>query len=115
MFNLIKTTLNFKSKEEALRFHLLAISQEESLKLSPADIDVAIEIYISGYNKELFNKCVEKGYFKSEQTVKNSVSKLTKCGILDKSRGIRTVSSSFLPTAVGDYIFTYKVLYETNT
>lgn len=114
MFNLIKTTLNFKTKEEALKFHLLAVSQEENLKLSHADIDVAIEIYTSGYNKELFSKCVDKGYFKSEQTVKNSVSKLTKCGILDKSRGVRTVSSNFLPDVVGDYIFTYKVFYETN-
>lgn len=114
MTNLIKTTLNFKSKEEALRFHLLAISQEENLKLSPSDIDVAVEIYVSGYNKELFPKCVDKGYFKSEQTVKNSVSKLTKCGILDKTRGVRIVSSNFLPNVVGDYIFTYKVLYEIN-
>lgn len=114
MISLIKTTLNFKTKQEALKFHLLAISQEENLKLSPADIDVAVEIYTSGYGKNLFPTCVEKGYFKSEQTVKNSVSKLTKCGILNKTRGVRTVSPNFLPNTVGDYIFTYKVLYETN-
>jgi hypothetical protein len=114
MFNLIKTTLNFKSKEEALRFHLLAISQEENLRLSPSDIDVAVEIYMNGYNKSLFGNCVNKGFFKSEQTVKNSVSKLTKCGVLDKSWGVRRVSSNFLPNIIGDYIFTYKVLYETN-
>jgi predicted transcriptional regulator len=112
MFNLIKTKLSFKTKEDALKFHLFAISQEEGLKLSPADIDVAIEIYVSGYNKELFLNCVSKGYFKSEQTVKNSVAKLTKCGILNKSRGNRKVSPNFLPAVNGDYVFVYNVSYE---
>jgi len=113
MINLVKTKLKFKTKEEALKFHLLAISTEEGLKLSSADIDVVIEIYNNGYNKDLFNNCVIKGYFKSEQTVRNSIAKLTKCGILKKSRGFREVNSNFLPLSKDeDLIFSYDVMYE---
>lgn len=115
MISLVETILKFKSKEDALRFHLLAISTEESLKLSTADISVAIEIYNYGYNKDFFISCVEKKYFKSEQTVRNSIAKLTKKGILIKVRGDRTVNSKFLPQpSESDFVFNYKVNYDYN-
>lgn len=115
MISLVETILKFKSKEDALRFHLLAISTEERLKLSDADINVAIEIYNVGYTKDFFVSCVEKGYFKSEQTVRNSIAKLTKKGILIKSRGDRKVNTKFLPEPRdSDFIFNYKVNYDYN-
>lgn len=113
MINLVKTKLTFKTKQEALKFHLLAISTEEGLKLSSSDIDVIIEIYKNGYDKDLFSRCVEKKYFKSEQTVRNSVAKLTKYDILKKSRGHREVNPMFLPSeAKNNLIFSYDVIYE---
>lgn len=113
MINLVKTILKFKTKEDALRFHLLAISTEESLKLSFADISVAIEIYNNGYTKDLFNVCVKKGFFKSEQTVRNSIAKLTKKTILIKTRGDRKVNQRFLPQPKeSDFIFNYQVNYD---
>lgn len=116
MVNLVKTKLIFNTKEEALKFHLLAISTEEGLNLSSADINVAIEIYNSGYDKDLFTKCVEMGYFKSEQTVRNSIAKLTKLGILKKSRGHREVNSAFLPSDHnGHLVFSYDVMYKNFT
>lgn len=114
MISLVKTVLRFKTKEDALRFHLLAISTEESLKLSSADINVVLEIYKNGYGKDLFGECVKKGYFKSEQTVRNSIAKLTKGGILDKTRGDRKVNDKFLPQPKeSDFIFNYQVGYDT--
>lgn len=114
MISLVKTILKFKSKEDALKFHLLAVSTEEGLKLSSGDIGVAIEIYINGYNKDTFNDCIIKGFFKSIQTVRNSVAKLTKIGILIKSRNDRRVDPRFLPsTNDTDFIFNYHVNYET--
>lgn len=112
MFSLVKTILTFKTKEDALRFHILAISTEEGLALSSADIKTAVEIYNNGYNKDLFRDCVDKGYFKTEQTVRNSVARMTKKGLLIKTRGNRTVASKFLPDSNNDLIFNYQVRYE---
>lgn len=113
MINLVKTILKFKSKEDALMFHLLAVSTEEGLKLSSGDIGVVIQIYTSGYSKNTFNKCIENEYFKSEQTVRNSVAKLTKLGILLKTRLDRQVNPKFLPEPKeSDFIFNYQVNYD---
>lgn len=113
MINLVKTILKFKSKQDALKFHLLAISTEEGLRLSLGDIGVVIQIYAEGYNKDIFSQCVEKGFFKSEQTVRNSVAKLTKIGILIKGKGDRQVDPKFLPgPKESDFIFNYQVNYD---
>lgn len=113
MINLVKTILKFNSKKDALKFHLLAIATEEGLKLSFADIDVAIEVYMNGYDKELFLSCVYKGFFKSEQSVRNSIAKLTKIGVLVKSKFDRKVDTKFLPESKeNDFIFNYQVNYD---
>lgn len=109
---LVKTILKFKTKEEALKLHLLAITMEEGIKLSLGDIDVIIEIYKNGYSRETLQSCVEKGYYKSEQTVRNSVAKSTKSSILLKTRGNRTINSKFLPITNDDLIFNYQIYYE---
>ncbi len=113
MVNLIKTTLKFKDKYEALKLHIYAIAAEEGLVLSPADICVAVEIYKSGYNRDFFERCVKLGYFKSEQTVRNSVAKLTKAGLLDKKRGERSLKENIIPAdREAEYVFIYNVIYD---
>jgi hypothetical protein len=113
MINLVKTTLKFKDKYEALRLHIYAIAAEEGIVLSPADISVAVEIYKSGYDKDFFTRCVEARYFKSIQTVRNSVAKLTKAGILDKKRGARWIKERIIPfDKNSDFVFTYNVIYD---
>lgn len=113
MINLVKTTLKFKNKYDALRLHIYAIAAEEGLMLSPADISVAVEVYKSGYNKDFFSRCVDAGYFKSIQTVRNSVAKLTKVGILDKKRGERKIQERIIPFDTNaDFVFTYNVIYD---
>ena len=113
MVNLIKTTLKFKDKYEALKLHIYAIAAEEGLVLSSADICVAVEIYKSGYDRDFFERCVKLGYFKSEQTVRNSVAKLTKLGLLDKKRGSRSLKERIVPLdREADFVFTYNVIYD---
>ncbi len=112
MPSLIKTILKFKTKEDALKLHLLAITMEEGIKLSLGDIEVIIEIYKNGYNKDTFQRCVERGCYRSEQTVRNSVAKSTKYEILLKTRGHRTVNSKYLPEINDDLIFNYQVYYD---
>ena len=112
MINRVKTILKLKTKEDALKFHLFAVSIEEGLNLSPSDINIIVEIYNNGYNQDLFSSCVDKKYFKSEYSVRNCVSKLTKKGILQKSYGHRKVNSSFLPDLNdSDILFSYDVIY----
>ncbi len=112
MISLVKTILKFKTKEEALKLHLFAIAMEERIKLSISDIDVIVEIHKQGYDQTLFQKCVNLGYYKSEQTVRNSVARCTKQGILLKTRGHRQINPKFLPEIKGDYIFHYQVSYD---
>lgn len=113
MSNLVKTTLKFKDKYEALRLHIYAITAEEGIVLSAADISVAVEIYKSGYDSGFFERCVKEGYFKSVQTVRNSVAKLTKLGVLDKKRGERKVKERILPFDLdSDFVFIYNVTYD---
>lgn len=113
MINLVKTILKFNSKKDALKFHLLAITTEEGVKLSFADIDVAVEVYMNGYGKDFFSCCVGKGFFRSEQSVRNSIAKLTKKGVLDKSKFDRKVNKKFLPESKdSDFVFNYQVNYD---
>ncbi len=112
MASLVKTILKFSCKEDALKLHLLAVTMEEGIKLSLGDIDVIIEIYKNGYNKDTFKNCVDQGFYKSEQTVRNSVAKSTKYNILMKTRGDRKVNSKFLPVVNDDLIFNYQVFYD---
>ncbi len=112
MPSLVKTILKFPCKEDALKLHLLAVTMEEGIKLSLGDIDVIIEIYQNGYNKDTFQNCVDKGYYKSEQTVRNSVAKSTKYNILLKTRGNRRINPKFLPAIEDDLIFNYQVYYD---
>lgn len=112
MPSLVKTILKFKSKEDALKLHLLAITLEEGIHLSYGDIDVIIDIYKNGYNKDTFQSCVDQGYFKSEQTVRNSVAKSTKFNILEKTRGHRSINQKYLPLIKDDLIFNYVVVYD---
>ena len=106
--------MKFKTKQDALMFHLLAVSTEEGIKLSSSDIGVAIEIYMHGYTKDTISKCIEKGYFRSEQTVRNSVSKLTKIGVLIKDREDRKIVDRLLPsTRENDFIFNYEMKYDS--
>jgi hypothetical protein len=114
MINLVKTILKFKSKQDALMFHLLAVSTEEGLRLSSGDIGVASEIYINGYDGDFFNNCVDKGFFKSVQTVRNSVAKLVKCRVVIKTRGQRTINPNYLPKdSDNEFIFNYQVNYDS--
>lgn len=112
MPSLIKTILKFKTKDDALKLHLFAITMEEGIKLSLGDIEVIIEIYKNGYNKDTFHRCVEQGYYRSEQTVRNSVAKSTKSKILLKTRGHREVDSKYLPEINDDLIFNYQIYYD---
>jgi predicted transcriptional regulator len=54
------------------------------VNLSDADLDCLTTVAIHGYSKESINKVIDKGIFKSAQTVRNCIAKLTHLGLLVK-------------------------------
>lgn len=103
MITLFKEKLELKDKDDVIKLHIIIKSYEKGFNLSEADIDSLIELNNTGYNSQFFNNCLEKRYFKSEQTVRNSVAKMTNFGILYyKKRGERFISKEFIPDIPGE-------------
>ena len=100
-----------KDRDEVFKLHLLIKSHQSGHNLSMADICTLVELYNLGYTKEFFSSCVDKGYYRSEQTVMNAISKMTSLGILSyKKRGERIINPEYLPIVTSDkVIFKYMV------
>lgn len=110
MTSLIKDKIQTSTLEDALRLHLLIKSYQKGFNLSMADINTLIELKKSGYTKEFFNNCLTKGYYKSEQTIRNAVAKMTTLGILSyEKRGNRIVNSEYIPELTDRVIFQYVI------
>jgi predicted transcriptional regulator len=54
------------------------------INLSDADLDCLTTVAINGYSKETIKKVIDTKIFKSEQTVRNCIGKLTNLGLLVK-------------------------------
>lgn len=90
--------IEFPTKSDVLRLHLTVKCFQKEVNLSSADINSLVELYEVGYSHQFLSNCVEKGYFQSEQTVRNAVNKMTKLGILTSSkRGERVINPEYLP------------------
>lgn len=109
--DLIKNKIQVDSRRSALHLHLLIKSYQRGLNLSESDINSLIELRDMGYNSEFFKSCVTKGYFKSEQTVRNAIARMTSMGILHYARrGERKIDPEFFPEVGSDkVIFQYLV------
>lgn len=98
MINLFKEKIQLKEKDEVIKLHIIIKCYQKGFNLSEADIDLLIELNKTGYTPEFFINCIEKGYYKSEQTIRNAVAKMTGLGILTyKKRGERFVTPEFIP------------------
>lgn len=103
--DLIKDNIRVIDKTEALRLHLLIKSFQKGLNLSGSDINSLVELSEIGYTAEFFTSCVTKGYYKSEQTVRNAIAKMTNMGILYyRKRGERKINEEFLPKTLSDKV-----------
>lgn len=108
---LIQDKIAVKTKEDALILHLIIKSHQYKLNLSMADISTLVELNKIGYNKNFFKVCVEKNFYKSEQTVMNAISKMTSMGVLSyEKRGERIINQEFLPAIDSEkVIFKYMI------
>lgn len=111
MTNFFKEQIGLKSIEDVVKLHMFIKSYQLGHNLSKAEIDTLYELYKVGYSELFYKNCVDKGYFKTKQTVRNCVTKLTNCGILSyKKRGERYVAEKFVPRITSDrVIFQYLI------
>lgn len=109
--DLIKDKIHVDTRRDALRLHLLIKSFQKDLNLSESDINSLIELREMGYGPSFFKSCVTKGFFKSEQTVRNAIARMTGMGILTYAkRGERSINPEFFPEVGSDkVIFQYLV------
>lgn len=105
MINFLKDKIELTKKDDVLKLHIIIKCFKNGFNLSDADINSLIELKNSGYNDEFFKKCVDKGYYKSEQTVRNAIAKMTNLGILSyKKRGERVINTDFIPDVQSDKV-----------
>ena len=103
--DLIRDRIQVRSKTDALKLHLMVKCFQKGLALSSADISSLVELYETGYSPTFFKNCVAKGFYKSEQTVRNAVAKMTTMGILSyKKRGERKINAEFIPETKSDKV-----------
>lgn len=105
MIQLFKEKLELKEKDDVIKLHIMIKSYEKGFNLSEADIDSLIELNNTGYNAEFFTNCLDKKFYKSEQTVRNAIAKMTNLGILSyKRRGERNINKEFIPDVSEDKV-----------
>ena len=109
-----KTNMKIKSfsdkvlltkKRDVLKYHLYLKFLQNNIKSSENDIDIIIELFLfGGYNNSeqqsrFINLCIEKNYKKTDQSVRNTLSKYTNIGIFEKPKNtILKVSNTFIPS-----------------
>lgn len=111
MIEFFKEKIELADKDDVIKLHMIVKSYENSYNLSKADIDTLFELYKTGYGEQFYTNCIEKKYFKTKQTVRNSIAKMTNLGILNyKKRGERHIVANFVPKVTQDVvIFQYLV------
>lgn len=103
-YKLIKDKVLLQTKRDTIRVHLYLKLVQYGIKPFENDIDIILELYMfGGYsNSEEQNKfiksCIEKKLKKSEQSVRNTLSKYVSNGVFEKPKNtVLTLSDKFLP------------------
>lgn len=94
----------FDSKNDVYRIHTYIKLLEHGIKPFENDIDIILELYFfGGYTnseeqKKFINLCIEKNYRKSDQSVRNAISKYTILGVFKKTKNtVLHLDEKFIP------------------
>lgn len=91
------------NRRDVIKIHLYSKLIEAGIQPYERDIELILELYFfGGYNEDtqisFFDMCLEKRYKKSQQSIRNTLSKYTSLGVLEKPKNKRLyVSSRFIP------------------
>lgn len=100
-----------QEKRDVLRVHLYFKLLQFGIKPFENDIDIILELYLfGGYSNsdeqaKFIDICMQKGLKKSEQSVRNTLSKYVNIGLFDKPKNsILHVNDKFIPKVECDKI-----------
>lgn len=116
---LIKEVMLLKNRKDVLRLHIYTKLLSVGVIPYDKDLDVLVALYeFGGYKNDtqqqnFFKLCLDDSLKKSVQSIRNTLAKYTKIGILDKTKNnVRFISEKWLPTLNGDKIvLDYKISY----
>lgn len=99
-----KDKVLLKRRSEVLRLHLYMRFLQYGIKPYENDMDIIIELYLFGGYKnpeeqaEFINSCLKKKLKKSDQSIRNTLSKYVSLGIFEKPKNsILYISEDFVP------------------
>jgi hypothetical protein len=108
-------------KKDVLRMHLYLKFLQYGIQPFENDMNIVIELYcFGGYNntekqEKFFNMCLDKKYKKSKQSVRNTLSKYTNLGVLEKPRNTSlSVSSKYIPPIEFDRLLLQHTISHAN-
>lgn len=92
-------------KKDVLRVHLYLKFIQYDIQPFENDIDIMLELFLfggyknAGEQEKFFEICLKRQYKKSKQSIRNTLSKYTNLGVLEKPRNTSLfVSSKFIPS-----------------
>lgn len=95
------------TKRDVLRVHLYFKLLENNIRPFEKDIDIILELYFSGgyHNSDeqalFIKKCLDKKYRKSDQSLRNALSKYAKLGVFTKIKNtVLNVNDTYIPQVV---------------
>lgn len=95
----------FEDLRDVLRVHLYTKLLEHKIKPCQKDIDLIVELYLcGGYSgteeqTAFIKTCLEKKYFRTTQSVRNTLSKYTTLKVLHRPKNRKLyLSPDFIPT-----------------
>lgn len=100
-----------ETKRDVVKLHLYFKFLQHGIKPYESDIDIIVELYMfGGYSnshqqKDFLALCKAKNFRKTEQSVRNTISKYINIGVFEKPKNsVLRVSEKFIPSVICDRI-----------
>lgn len=111
IINSLQDKVLLSSKDDVLRLQLYLKLLQNNINPVESDMDIILEVYKSGgysdsTQQSLFiKKCISKGLRKTDQSLRNTISKYVKKGVFKKSKNCSLyLKEEFIPVLNCDKI-----------
>ena len=109
------------SKRDVLRIHLYFKLLQNNIRPFENDIDIILELYFYGgyHNSDeqvsFIKNCLDKKLRKSDQSLRNALSKYAKLGVFTKPRNtLLYVSHEYIPDIKNDQLILQHIISHAN-
>ena len=105
------------TKRDVLRVHLYFKLLENNIRPFENDMDIILELYFyNGYHNSdeqasFIKVCIDKKYRKSDQSLRNALSKYAKLGVFTKPKNtVLHVSDDYIPQVKNDRLILQHII-----